>query len=46
MMERLIEDEELRERCSEAALVNAGRFTWDEVTADLEKRYAAAGIHG
>jgi glycosyltransferase involved in cell wall biosynthesis len=46
MMERLIEDEELRERCSEAALVNAGRFTWDEVTADLEKHYAAAGIHG
>ena len=43
---RLLEDHDLRERCSAAAVQNARRFSWDRIALDLESHYARAGIHG
>ena len=43
-LQGLLESEDLRRRCSEAAIVNAARFDWERVTSDLHETYAAAGI--
>ena len=43
-MQGLLESEDLRRRCAEAAIANAARFDWERVTSDLHQTYAAAGI--
>ena len=43
-VQRLLDNEDLRRRCSEAAIANAARFDWERVTSDLHEAYAAAGI--
>ena len=43
---RLLEDPDLRARCSAAAVENARRYSWDRLALELESHYAGAGIHG
>lgn len=43
---RLLEDPDLRARCSAAAVENARRYSWDRLALELESHYARAGIHG
>lgn len=43
-VQRLLHDDELRRRCSEAAIANATRFDWERVTSDLDEVYAKVGI--
>ena len=36
----LLDNDDLRRRCSEAAIANAARFDWERVTSDLHAAYA------
>jgi D-inositol-3-phosphate glycosyltransferase len=43
---RLLEDHDLRDRCSAAAVENARRYSWDRIALELDAHYAKVGIHG
>ena len=45
-MDRLIRDDELRERMGRAALVRSNRFTPDAVMSQIESMYALAQADG
>ena len=40
----LLEDDDLRRRCSEAGIENSARFDWERVASDLDAVYAKVGI--
>ena len=45
-IQRLLEDDDLRRRCSAAAIENARRYGWNRIVLELESQYARAGLHG